>query len=149
VLVGTAQWNDLFAPEYALWVADPVTISTQIFYSAPPDAELLKFRPEPTLPRCASTTGTREEREPSFSVNKFARLCAILYRDTTVRPSLIRSGLNLTRAQLDREETRDEFWEVEVSPRFNDCDLRPELELCGYRALTAHIPARTTALARN
>jgi hypothetical protein len=42
--------------------------------------------------------------------------------------------LNLTRAQLDRGETRDEFWKVEVSPRFNDCDLRPELALCGVRS---------------
>jgi hypothetical protein len=48
-----------------------------------------------------------------------------------VRSTLIRSGLNLTRAQLDRGETRDEFWKVDVFPRFNDCDLHPGLELCG------------------
>jgi hypothetical protein len=87
------------------------------------------FRPAPT--RCASATGAGDEREPLFSVNEFARLCAILYCDNTVRSSLIRSGLNLTRAQLDRGETRDEFWETYVSPRFNDCNCRPELELRG------------------
>jgi hypothetical protein len=86
VLGGTPQWNDLFAPEFALWVADPLTVTTQIFYSAPPDADLHKFRPEPTLPRCASTTVTVEERDPSLSVNDFARLCAILYRDTLCVP---------------------------------------------------------------
>jgi hypothetical protein len=44
-----------------------------MFYSAPTDAELQMFRPAPT--RCASAIGTGDEREPSFSVNEFARLC--------------------------------------------------------------------------
>jgi hypothetical protein len=99
VVAGTAQWKDLFSPKFAAWVSDPVTITSQNFYSAPTDAELLMFRPDPT--RCESATGTGEESEPSFSVNEFARLCAILYRDNTVGSSLIRSGLNLTRAQLE------------------------------------------------
>jgi hypothetical protein len=123
VVGGTALWKDIFSPDFAAWVSDPVTIAIQT------DADLHMFRPAPT--RCASAIGAGDEREPSFSVNEFARLCAILYCDNTVRSSLIRSGLNLTRAQLDRGETRDEFWETDVSPRFNDCNCRPELELRG------------------
>jgi hypothetical protein len=73
VVGGTTQWKNIFSPEFAAWVSDPVTITTQKFYSAPPDAKLQMFRPAPTS--CASATCTGDELEPSFSVNEFARIC--------------------------------------------------------------------------
>jgi hypothetical protein len=56
VVGGTAQWKDIFSPEFSAWVSDSLTITTQNFHSAPPDAELQMFRPDPTL--CAFATGT-------------------------------------------------------------------------------------------
>jgi hypothetical protein len=55
-----------------------------------------------------------------FSVADFARLCAILTQDEEVRCSMVQSGKNLSRSELDVGVRRDDFWSTTVATRYND-----------------------------
>jgi hypothetical protein len=52
-------------------------------------------------------------------VDEFARLACILTQHEDARRALLDSQLDLTRAQLDRTERREEFWTLKIAPLFN------------------------------
>ena len=60
-----------------------------------------------------------------FSVNEFARLLALLTFDADLRSVLIKSGLQRTRYQLDRNIGRRRVWVTKVEPVFNSNDVQP------------------------
>jgi hypothetical protein len=61
----------------------------------------------------------------AFSVADFQRMCFILTQDEEVRRTLIASGQNLSRGQLDAGVRRDDFWCTTVAPRYNDAAIKP------------------------
>jgi hypothetical protein len=91
-----------------------------ILYEAPPDVLLEIFIP------ITFRRNNRKRAQPSaaFSVNEFARVVAVLITNHEIRRALLRSGLDLTRGELDRGVGRDGFWVTEVEPVMNDSTLK-------------------------
>jgi hypothetical protein len=89
-------------------------------FEATPDELLEKFTP------ITSRSKKRKSAQPSaaFSVNKFERFVAVLTTNDDVRRALLRSGLDLTRGELDRGVGRDDFRVNEVEPVMNDSTLK-------------------------
>jgi hypothetical protein len=79
-------------------------------FEATPEALLEKFTP------ITSRSKKRKIAQPSaaFSVNEFARVVAVLTTNHDVRRTLFRSGLDLTRGELNCGVGRDELWVTEV-----------------------------------
>jgi hypothetical protein len=101
------------------WLNSPARPRLSLF-EAPTDALLEKFTP------VTSRGKKRKSAQPSaaFSVNEFARVVALLITNHDVRRALLRSGLDLTRGELDRGVGRDDFWVTEVEPVMNDSTLK-------------------------
>ena len=59
----------------------------------------------------------------------FARLVTIITQDENARNSILKSGIDLTREQLDTFESCDQFWDTEIAAIFNDNSLRYTLDL--------------------
>ena len=58
------------------------------------------------------------DRPPSLTIREFAHLCAVLTQNKEIRSALIDCFTNLTRAQQDCRQSRDEFCEYLMAPEF-------------------------------
>ena len=63
------------------------------------------------------------------------------------KQALLDSQLNLTRAQLDRSERRDDFWSLKIAPLFNSPDIsvgfNPPVDLIGVSANAVPLSMRS------
>lgn len=64
----------------------------------------------------------------NFTIHEFARLIILLSSNNELRTALLNSGNELTRDQLDRRVSRDEFWTTVVAPVFNDASATVDYE---------------------
>lgn len=68
---------------------------------------------------------------PNFSLDEYARLLVLLTTNDALRSTLIQSGLEKERAQLDLHIPRERFWVVKVKPVFNDASVKPVMDFTG------------------
>ena len=101
--VDAQRWLDGLNGENALFKA-PTDESLDKYYPYPPNNGLLKRR------TAANGTTVGPIATVSFTFNEFARIVGLLTGNETVRAALLRSGLDLTRRELDIRAGRDEFW---------------------------------------
>jgi hypothetical protein len=97
--------------------------SSLSLFKAQSDSVLEKYSPIPSRGRKRKNI----RATASFTANEFARVVTILTTDQGVRRALLRSGLDLTRGELDRGVGRDDFWVQQVEPLMNDPALVFEL----------------------
>jgi hypothetical protein len=96
------------------------------FREAPIDGDLVELMPDGCLDRrrrgpCNSRVGVATVPvEPGINVSEFARFICVLTQVQHVRAELLTSGMDLTRAQLDRHEGRDDMWSKSIETAFND-----------------------------
>lgn len=81
-----------------------------------------------------------------FTTNEFARLIVLIATNDTLREALLRSGLELSRNQLDQRMSRDAFWVSTIAPVFNDLTERPVFDFFG--PLTGVNPALSPSVSR-
>jgi hypothetical protein len=58
--------------------------------------------------------------EPGINISEFARLLCVLTQVPHVLAELLNSGMDITRAQSDRHEGRDDMWAKSIETAFND-----------------------------
>ena len=58
-----------------------------------------------------------------MTTNEFSPLVCVLLQCNEARTALLESGLDLSRVQQQRRESRDAFWELIVAPLFNDATI--------------------------
>jgi hypothetical protein len=104
------------------WLKSSQRSSLSLF-KAQSDSVLEKYSPIPSRGRKRKNI----RATASFTANEFARVVTILTTDQGVRRALLRSGLDLTRGELDRGVGRDDFWVQQVEPLMNDPALVFEL----------------------
>ena len=97
------RWLYGLSGKNALFKA-PTDESLEKYYPYPPNSGLLKRKP------AANGTTVGPIATASFTCNEFARIVGLLTGNETVRAALLRSGLDLTRRELDIRAGRDEFW---------------------------------------
>jgi hypothetical protein len=83
-----------------------------------------KYVPWRTAPRKASKIIASSYGPP---LAEFARLLGILTNLPAFKNSIIDSGLERTRAQLDARIPRASFWSTTVAPAFNDPSIVPSI----------------------
>jgi hypothetical protein len=85
--------------------------------------------------------------ERPLTVSEFARLACILTENEGAKRALLDSMIDLTRAQLDRSESRDAFWSKTICPLFNNATVLvnfvPPLELPNISPNQAPITVRS------
>jgi hypothetical protein len=123
-------------------ITDPAN-QTNPWRVAPTDAELAKWKPLEATDgrRCKariidataveqSSNGDVEAggtQEPSFTLSDSGRLVCVLLQVENVRQDLVRSGVDIARAQVDRREGRDDFWALSVVIAFHDSGVNVSL----------------------
>jgi hypothetical protein len=79
-------------------------------------------------------------------LNEFARIVGLLTGNEAVRAALLRSGLDLTRSELDKGVGRDDFWNVEMEPMFNDKRLDVSAPCAVDELVLSRVDANSTPL---
>jgi hypothetical protein len=137
VRAGGASWDNVLGPDFVQFVTDPRN-QTMIWHESPTDAALEAYKPVEAADRRRgasariSSLDENESSEPPLNLSEFGRLVCVLLQLEFVRRDLMASGLDLSRAQSDRHEGRDEFWSKSVSPAFNSPAIRVSLCAEGY-----------------
>jgi hypothetical protein len=134
---------------YRDWLESP-KVQTMTWWRAPSDELLTQYNPThvKAVPMvCRDGIASSDDRP--LSVSEFARLSCILTQDEEAKRALLDSQLDLTRAQLDRSERRDDFWTKTIAPLFNSPDtivsFIPPTELSGVSANVAPLTLRSGA----
>jgi hypothetical protein len=110
----SGDWLQAAGAEYGEWIGSP-------------EGQLATWKSAPCSEELSGVVlriGERPVGGTIFSVTDFARLCVILTQDEQVRCSLVKSGKNLSRSELDAGVRRDDFWSTTVAPRYNDPKLQ-------------------------
>jgi hypothetical protein len=143
---GDGGWLDVLGDD----CKSCITNQTNPWRVAPTDAELAKWK------QMEATDGRRRKariidataveqssngdveagctQEPSFTLSEFGRLVCVLLQVDNVRQDLVRSGVDLARAQVDRREGRDDFWALSVETAFHDPGVNVSLAATGHLA---------------
>jgi hypothetical protein len=66
----------------------------------------------------------------ALSVNEFARLACVLTQHEDSNQALLDSQLNLTRAQLDQSERKNDICSLKIAPLFNSPDISVGFNPC-------------------
>jgi hypothetical protein len=136
VKAGQAQWDTVLGDDFEKFVTDPVN-QTRAWHLSPSDFALEVYRPAETGDRRRPAAGQSSFDDiptsgPSMNLSEFGQLVCVLLQNDDVRRDLIGSGLDLSRAQSDRHEGRDDFWSNSVSSAFNDPTIRVALSMSGH-----------------
>lgn len=113
VKTGKSRWDVVFVEKQHEFYTASSNRAAQIFAASSHDL----------ITRCEKQQiGSKGKvpREISLSVSEFAHLMAILTEKEEACSAFIFSGLQVTRAQQQRCESQDEFWDSIVSTIFND-----------------------------
>jgi hypothetical protein len=137
---GDAQrWLDGNPGEHALFMA-PTDELLEKYYPYPPSTGASKRK---TAARGATGTFVAAA---SFTSNEFARTVGLLTGNEAVRAALLRSGLDLTRSELDKGVGRDDFWNAEMEPMFNDKRLDVSAPCAVDALVMSRVDANSTPL---
>jgi hypothetical protein len=130
---------------YREWLESPKP-QTMTWWQAPSDELMAQHQPARAKVVSVVTTGTNAPEDRALSVNEYARLACILTQHEGAKQALLDSQLNLTRAQLDRSERRDDFWSHTIAPLFNSPDtaisFNPPIDLPEVNANAAPLGIR-------
>lgn len=102
-------WDSEGGAAYYSWVRDP-------------EGQLVPWNRSPTsyfLSNIVLHYRDAVTTAPTFSVSDFSFLCALLTQEEEVRGSILASGINSTRSDLDSGRRQDVFWESTVSKLYN------------------------------
>ena len=107
---GGQNWPAVVAAKYVDWIKSPPQLN-KVFYMCPEERQITSGQPESLGRRTSERSGSGLDvsisSDPRFTLDEFARLCAILFRNEEARAALLKTGEDLTRAELDRRESRD------------------------------------------
>jgi hypothetical protein len=146
-----AEWHRICGGDgssYQEWIESP-RVQTMTWWKAPSDELLTQHNPARARSNTVVCRDATASDDRPLTVSEFARLSCILTQNEEAKRALLDSQLDLTRAQLDRSERRDDFWTKTVAPLFNSPDtlvsfIRP-IELPGVCANVSPLTVRSGA----
>jgi hypothetical protein len=145
-----AEWHRCCGGDglrYRDWLESP-RVQTMTWWRAPSEDLLAQYCPV-RAKKLSQTKMVSEcpRSERPLTVSEFARLACILTENEGAKRALLDSMIDLTRAQLDRSESRDAFWSKTICPLFNNATVLvnfvPPLELPNISPNQAPITVRS------
>jgi hypothetical protein len=92
------------------------------WWQAPSDELMTQHQPARAKGDSVVSIDDNASENRALSVNEYARLACILTQHEGADQSLLDSQINLTQAQLNRLDCRDDFWPLKIASFFNRVD---------------------------